>query len=113
MLNPTFSAMGAVVVLAAFLVIAGPASGAPPDARFRVIYARVVDSSTGPHLVVRVKAPARTRTVRVRVAFLNSRRLVLRIAIRTVRTNRRVVVPGLKFPARATSVRVRIVGHVG
>jgi hypothetical protein len=51
--------------------------------------------------------------VRVRVAFLNSRRLVLRIAIRTVRTNRRVVVPGLKFPARATSVRVRIVGHVG
>jgi hypothetical protein len=57
--------------------------------------------------------PARVRTVRVRVAFLNGRRLVLRIAIRTVRTNRRAVVPRLKFPARATSVRVRIVGHVG
>jgi hypothetical protein len=99
----------AVLVLAAGLAVAQAAPASPPDQRFAVTYAHVVDGSAGRYLVVRVKGP--TKTVRIRVTLLKGQR-VQRVALRLVRTNHRVRVSRLTIPSKITRVRVRIVGHV-
>jgi hypothetical protein len=100
----------ALVAVALAAVVASPA--APPDRRFAVTYARLVEGTPGRHLVVRVKGPRTTKSVRVRVTLLRHTR-VIRVVVRAIPTNKRVKVPRLSIPAKITTVRVRIVGHVG
>ena len=97
-------------LIAVALVAVSASPAAPPDRRFAVTYARIVEGSAARHLVVRVKGP--TKSIRIRVTLLR-RTHVSRIAVRTIRTNRRVLVPRLSISAKITTVRVRIVGHVG
>jgi hypothetical protein len=99
----------AVLALVVGLAAIPSAPASPPDHRFAVTYAHVVDGKRGPYLVVRVKGPA--KTVRIAVSLLSGKR-VLRVARRTVRTNHRVRVPRLSIPTTVTSVRIRILGHV-
>jgi len=98
----------ALIAISLAAVTASPA--APPDRRFAVTYAHVVEGPAARYLVVRVKAP--TKSVRVRVTLLRRAR-VSRVAVRTIQANKRVRVPRLSISAKITTVRVRIVGHVG
>ena len=100
----------ALTSLVLCLVATAVATASPPDRRFAVTYARVVPTSSGPRLVVRVKGPA--RKVRIRIAMLRSNH-VLRVASRWVATNHRVRVPRLTIPVRTTNVRIRVLGHIG
>ena len=100
----------ALTSLVLFLVASSVATASPPDRRFAVTYARVVPSSSGPHLVVRVKGPA--KKVRIRITMLRSNH-VLRVASRWVATNHRVRVPRLTIPVQITNLRIRVLGHVG
>jgi hypothetical protein len=100
----------ALALVAIALAAAAASPAAPPDSRFAVTYAHIVEGPAARYLVVRVKGP--TKSIRIRVTLLR-RTHVSRIAVRTIRTNRRVRVPRLSISRKITTVRVRIVGHVG
>jgi hypothetical protein len=99
----------AIASLVLCLVMGSVATASPPDRRFAVTYAHVVNGTAGRYLVVRVKGPA--KRVRIRVTLFRQKR-VERVARRWVRANVRLRVPRLSIPTRITTVRIRIEGHV-
>ncbi len=102
------------IATAAALIAASTALAArqsPPDTRFKVVLARVVTSQSKHRLLIRVKGPA--KTVKIRVTLERAPGRVIRAVVRTVRTNRRVLVPRLVIPRTARGLHVRILGHVG
>ena len=99
----------AITSVALCLLASSVATASPPDRRFAVTYAHVVDGGSSRYLVVRVKGPA--KRVRIRVILFKGKR-VERVAFRWVRTNHRLRVPRLTIPVRITTVRIRIEGHV-
>lgn len=108
-LRTTLTIAIAAVLLATSTAFAAQQS--PPDTRFKVVLARVVTAQSEHRLLIRVKGP--TRTVKIRVTLDRAPGRVIRAVVRTVRTNRRVLVPRLVIPPTARQLHVRILGHVG
>jgi hypothetical protein len=101
--------VAAIAAIAASTAVAAQQS--PPDTRFKVVLARIVTSQSKHRLLIRVKGPA--KTVKVRVTLERAPGRVIRAVVRTVRTNRRVLVPRLVIPPTTRRLHVRILGHVG
>lgn len=103
--------IAAVAAAAALPAQAVASRQSPPDTRFKVILARVVTSQSKQRLLIRVKGP--TKTVKIRVTLERAPGRVIRAVVRTVRTNRRLLVPRLVIPRTTRQLHVRILGHVG
>jgi hypothetical protein len=99
----------AAAAIAASTALAAQQS--PPDTRFKVVLARVVTSQSKQRLLIRVKGP--TKSVKIRVTLERRPGRVIRAVVRTVRTNRRLLVPRLVIPRTVHRLHVRILGHVG
>jgi hypothetical protein len=109
-----FSRLLAIAAATAALALPAEAlasAQSPPDSRFKVVLARVVTSQSKHRLLIRVKGPA--KTVKIRVTLERGPGRVIRAVVRTVRTNRRLLVPRLVIPRSTRQLHVRILGHVG
>jgi len=100
-----------LALLAVGLVFLLPVNAGASSARWGLVYARVVEQSSGRYLMLRINEPA--PAARVRVALIAGKHRVVKTVVRTIGTNRRVRVVRLAIPRKVRTVRIRVLRLIG